>query len=105
VACAVMSLIVMKLWNWLMPAIFGLRAITYLQALGLLVLSKILLGGFHKHGGGKAGWKQKMWARRMEERWGAMSPEERQRFREGMRGRWGCRVPNRNEPLQEQRAE
>ena len=51
VAAAVMSLVVMHLWNWLMPAIFGLRTITFLQAVGLLLLSKILLGGFHKHGG------------------------------------------------------
>ncbi len=73
------------LWNWLMPAIFGLKAITFLQALGLVVLSKILLGGFHKHGGGPRGWK-----RGMEERWARMSPEERERFRAGMKGRRGC---------------
>ena len=33
---------VMSLWNWLIPSIFGLATITWLQALGLLVLSKIL---------------------------------------------------------------
>ena len=43
---AVGSLVVMLLWNALLPAIFGLKAITFLQALGLLVLSKILFGGF-----------------------------------------------------------
>lgn len=73
------------LWNWLMPTIFGLKAITFLQALGLVVLSKILLGGFHKHGGGPRGWK-----RGMEERWARMTPEERERFRVGMKGRRGC---------------
>ena len=73
------------LWNWLMPAIFGLKTITFLQALGLVVLSKILLGGFHKHGGGPRGWK-----RGMEERWARMTPEERERFRAGMKGRRGC---------------
>lgn len=31
------------LWNWLMPSIFGLREITFLEALGLNVLSAILL--------------------------------------------------------------
>lgn len=37
------------LWNWLMPAIFGLPQITFWQALGLLVLSKIIFSGFgHK---------------------------------------------------------
>ena len=36
----------MKLWNWLVPEIFGLGIITYWQALGLLVLAKIIFGGF-----------------------------------------------------------
>ena len=76
------------LWNWLMPAIFGLKAITFLQALGLVVLSKILLGGFHKHGHGGGGRRE--WKRHMEERWGHMSPEERERLRAGMRGWRGC---------------
>lgn len=38
------GLIVNLLWNWLMPEIFNLSRISYLQALGLLVLSKILFG-------------------------------------------------------------
>ena len=45
-AATVFSFAVMWLWNWLMPAIFGLHAISFWQALGLLVLSKILFGGF-----------------------------------------------------------
>jgi hypothetical protein len=76
---------IMHLWNWLMPGIFGLHVITYWQAMGLFLLSKILFGGFHRHGG-RGGWK-----RHMEERWEKMSPEEREKFRSGMRGRRGCR--------------
>jgi hypothetical protein len=49
------------------------------------VLSKILFGGFHRHGGGRNGWR-----RHMEERFAQMTPEERERFRAGMRGRRGC---------------
>ena len=41
----------MYLWNWLMPLLFKLPAITFLQAIGLLVLSKILFGGFRGRGG------------------------------------------------------
>jgi len=41
-ALAVISFIVMLLWNWLMPVIFRLPAISFLQALGLLILSKAL---------------------------------------------------------------
>jgi heme/copper-type cytochrome/quinol oxidase subunit 1 len=84
VVVTLVSFVVMSLWNWLMPTVFGLRMITFWQALGLLVLSKILLGGFHKHAGGRNGWK-----RRMEDRWAKMTPEERERFRAGMRGRCG----------------
>jgi hypothetical protein len=37
------------LWNWLMPEIFGLPVITYWQAFGLVMLSKILFSGFGHH--------------------------------------------------------
>ena len=78
---AVFSFFVMQLWNWLMPAVFGWHAITYWQALGLLVLSKILFGGFR--GGPQRHWG---WRRRMMERWDQMTPEERDKFRQSMRG-------------------
>ncbi len=94
VIAAVVGFVVMHLWNWLMPAVFGLKTITYWQAIGLLLLSKILLGGFHKHGhrGGRCGYGGGGWKRHMEERWAQMSPEEREKFRAGMRGRgrWDC---------------
>ena len=38
--------VVMLLWNWLMPAIFGLKQLTYWQAWGLLILSSILFKDF-----------------------------------------------------------
>jgi hypothetical protein len=83
VAVTVMSFVTMSLWNWLMPALFGLRTIGFLQALGLIVLGKILFGGFR--GGPGAGGRMR-WRRRMAERWEQMSPEEREKFRQGMRG-------------------
>ena len=83
IACVVFGLVVMALWNWLMPGLFGLRVITYWQALGLLVLSRILLGGFRGHGGARGRWRH-----RMRERWERMTPEEREKFSEGMRR--GC---------------
>lgn len=49
------ALAVMLLWNWLLPAMFGWKEITYLQAGGLLILGRLLFGGFHgrcSHGGG-----------------------------------------------------
>ena len=76
--------VVMRLWNWLMPALFGWHAISFWQAIGLLILCKILFGGFHgRHG------RREHWRRRMTERWEKMTPEEREKFRESMRGRCG----------------
>jgi hypothetical protein len=87
-AVTVFGFLVMSLWNWLAPAVFGLRAITFWQALGILILSKILFGGFHGrpgHGG--------HWRRRMGGRWQHMTPEEREKFRQGMMGRCGGSEP------------
>jgi hypothetical protein len=75
--------IVMHLWNWLLPPLFGWHTIGFWQALGLLLLSRILLGGFGGHGG--PGGRR----RRMQERWDKMTPEEREKFRQGMKGRCG----------------
>jgi len=78
--------IVMSLWNWLAPALFGLREVTFWQGLGLLALCRILFGGFGFGGGGghRSGARGKMG-----ERWEKMTPEERERFRQSWRGRMG----------------
>ena len=75
-AVPLFGFLVMWLWNWLMPALFGLHAISYWQALGLLVLSKILFGGFHGRHGFKGDWRG-----RLIRRWEDMTPEEREKFR------------------------
>jgi MFS family permease len=41
--------IVQHLWNWLMPPIFGLTTITFWQAFAIVILCKILFGGFGKY--------------------------------------------------------
>ena len=46
--------VVRLLWNWLLPPIFGLREVTFWQALGLLALCRILFGGFGRGGGSHA---------------------------------------------------
>lgn len=77
------SFVVMGLWNWLMPHLFGLQIIGFWHALGILILSKILFGGFRGPFG-----RSMHWRRRFIERWEQMTPEERDKFRAGMRG--GC---------------
>lgn len=76
--------IVQYLWNWLLPSLFGWREVSFWQALGMLVLCRILFGGFGSHGSGRSRIR-----RRMEERFEHMTPEERERFRERMRERFG----------------
>ena len=86
VAIPAVGLVVMGLWNWLMPALFGWTEIGFLQAVALLILSRILFGGFRSHGGWGMHWRH-----RMKERWMRMTPEERENFRAGFRGHHGCR--------------
>jgi len=89
VAVAVLGFGVMALWNRLMPDLFGWRSISFGQALGLLILTRLLFGGFR---GGPG--RHMLWRARMRERWEQMTPEEREKFREGMRG---CGRPGRAE--------
>src|SRR6266542_5193596 len=69
--------IVKLLWNWLLPPIFGWRQITFWQGLGLLALSRILVGGTGRHGCYRS--------KRLDD----MTPEERERFRQRIRDRFG----------------
>ena len=74
-AVGIVGLVISNLWNALMPAIFGLHTISFWQALGLLVLSRILFGRFGD-GVGRGG--------KVRRNWKGMTPEERQRFCRGM---------------------
>ena len=97
--------ITMTLWNWLMPALFGLGMLTFFKAAGVLLLAKILFGSrghsrFGNHGpsrmsfafigmrhshhysGNREEWKQKM-----QERWQHLTPEQKEKF-SGRCGKW-----------------
>ncbi|MDT3404004.1 hypothetical protein [Mucilaginibacter terrae] len=89
------SLAVMQLWNILLPGILHVSAITFWQAMGIFILSKILFGFGRpgRFGGGGAPWMRG----RMAERFKNMSPEERSRFKDhfdkrcrGGRGKWSA---------------
>ena len=84
---AVFSTIVMLLWNALLPNLFHFPTITFIQALGLLILSKLLFGGF-RGGGPKQHWKNKM-----KQHWMNMSPEEKEKFKQEWSRRCGGRGP------------
>lgn len=81
---ALISFVVMQLWNHLLPDILNTSTITFWQAMGLFILSKILFG-FGGGGGGKMG---PPWMRgRMGEKFRNMSPEEKEKFKEEMKNR------------------
>lgn len=63
--------IVMRLWNWLLPELFGWKAITFWQAWGILALTRILFGGMC---GGYRGRRD-------------YTPEQRARFRAWVYGK------------------
>jgi hypothetical protein len=90
--------LVMHLWNWLLPTLFGWRQITFWQAVGLLALCRILFGGIGSRGGHRSNLRRRMDERirqRMDERWEQMTPEEREKSRQSFRGRcWPFEPPN-----------
>jgi len=90
IALIVFSAIVMALWNAILPDVTGVKAITFKQAMGILVLSKILFAGF----GGRGGWRngrQNEWRNKMQEKLGNMTAEEREKFRAELKNRCGGR--------------
>jgi len=97
--------VVMLLWNWLAPALFGWRQINFWQALGLLALCRILFGGFGGGGCHRSKSRGRMRDRvservseRMAERWDQMTPEERERIRRGVHDRGGRTTPLDSNP-------
>ena len=80
------SAVVMGLWNAILPAVIGVKSISLWQALGILVLSKILFGGFH--GGWRGRHGKERWME-MKQKFAAMSPEEREKLKEEWKSRCG----------------
>ena len=92
-AIAAFGLIVMLLWNALMPELFGLKEVSYQQAWGMILLAKLLFGGFRGTSG--PGWN---WRHRMMQRCERMTPEEREKFRQAFESRWGRGVASESTP-------
>lgn len=68
----------MLLWNWLMPAIFGIKCISFMQSAGLMILCRLLIGWrsypYHHFHNSKSTWNR-------------MSPEEKKKFAQHMHAR------------------
>lgn len=91
-----------SLWNWIVPAVFQGPQITFLHALGLILLAKMLFGGFHGKGGGCNGWKNRkkhFWKSKFREKCQNMTEEEREALKNKFKAKfercWKDDVPNK----------
>jgi hypothetical protein len=78
---SLVSYIVMLLWNWLMPELFGLPQVNFEQSAGILLMSKILFGGFKKsnHGHANSYWKEK---------WHNIPEDKREKWKQQFADKW-----------------
>ncbi|MEQ9306281.1 MAG: hypothetical protein RJQ14_20375 [Marinoscillum sp.] len=91
------SFIVMQLWNWLMPDLFGLPLITFWKSAGLLILSKILFSGFRRghHG------PNQPWNKNWQEKWRNMPDEKRAQWKQRFADKWCPQSPTAKEDTNE----
>lgn len=71
---AALSWVVMLLWNAILPETVGVKPLTFWQAAGLLLLAKILFGGWKRAGGSRRHAARQHW----KHKWMSMNAEERQ---------------------------
>jgi hypothetical protein len=103
---SVATLATMGLWNWLMPSLFGFGTLTFLKALGIFALARLLFGSR-----GFGGWRQRRlafagrynmhhhaeWQEKMQEKWQNMSPDDRAKFSARCGGRFNFKKENNSE--------
>jgi hypothetical protein len=82
VLATVLGGLTMLLWNALVPSLFHGPEITYVQALGMLLLARVLVGGWGRHPGA---WRHDRWRSRMREHYAHLTPEEREKMRSDWR--------------------
>lgn len=91
-AVALFGWVVMMLWNTTLVPATGAAVISFWQAMGLLVLSRILVGGFGGSGKGRSS--------HMGNKWAQMTPQEKEQFKAYCRKRWGNQSADES-PVQE----
>jgi hypothetical protein len=86
------------LWNWLVPELFAGPVLSYWQALGLLLLTKILFFGIggRRNWSGRPGYPQRYWKHRFYEKMASLTPEEREALKKKMREKW-CSPPDKGQ--------
>lgn len=84
VAILIFGGIVMLLWNNALAPVLHISTVTFWQALGILVLSKILFSSFSR-GGSR---RYPTWKERISKKWNNMTPEEKEKFKQKWEDRW-----------------
>jgi hypothetical protein len=90
-AIALFTFVVMSLWNAILVPVIHVSAVSFWQAAGILLLSKILFGGF-RGGGRRFGGPRFQMRHDMKEKWQNMTPEEKEKMKQEWRqrcNRWG----------------
>jgi hypothetical protein len=92
IAISLVGVVTLLLWNWLIPTLFKGPVINYWEALGLLLLTKIL---FWRVGGGSRNTcnttdnaAAPYWKHRFYEKFSTMKPEDREAFKNKMKEKW-----------------
>ena len=84
VAIFIFGSLVMLLWNNALAPVLHISTVTFWQALGILVLSKILFSSFS---GGRSH-RHITWKERMTQKWNNMTPDEKEKFKEKWNDHW-----------------
>jgi hypothetical protein len=82
------GLVTQLLWNWLVPVLFSGPVISFWQAMGLLVLSKLLFWGFGGHNKKWSSHRNHQWKGQWMERYSKLSPEDREKFKQKFKEKW-----------------
>lgn len=91
------GVVVMVLWNAIVPEVFGASSLSYWQAVGLLLLAQILCRGVGRWRSYHDPAARDRWKHKFEEKLAAMAPEERERFKAEWERRCGCGTEHRAE--------
>lgn len=85
---AAMGLLTTTLWNWLIPTLFNGPKIIFAQALGLMLLGRLLVGGWGKSSSSSCSHDGNSWKAKWKTRVTGMSEEEKEAFKKRFCDKW-----------------
>ena len=85
---AAMGFLTTTLWNWLIPALFNGPKIIFAQALGLMLLGRLLVGGWGKGSSNGCSHDDNAWKAKWKARVTGMTEEEKDAFKKRFCDKW-----------------